>query len=174
MRSIHDENRLPGWRRNIRPDYVTLRLTDAKLHTSFESHVPHLARHEIQCRHILLTYTEADSDLPLEIGKATADERSDESLSNVGEGFGWPRVVITIFPQHLGGPLEDSSDGEPDSSLDDTLENTPRQAPSPFSARKVIHESKVPHSRSQNSDGAQTRLIFKISFVLFFIKFLKT
>ncbi|XP_031784416.1 autophagy-related protein 2 homolog A [Nasonia vitripennis] len=163
LRSLHDMLRMPWWKRSVRPDYVTLHLTDAKVHTSFESRASHLARHEVQCRHFLLTYTEADSDLPLKIGKATADEcRTDGSLQNEGEGFDWPRVVITVFPYNLGGPLEDSSEGEPESSLDETLENTPRHQPSPFSSKRVIHESDTPHSRSnqnqsENKEGTEHR-----------------
>jgi autophagy-related protein 2 len=149
-------NRVPWWKRSVRPDYVTLHLTDAKLHTSLDSRQSHVARHEIQCRQFLLTYTEADSDVPRHIGKASADEcRSDESLQNEGEGFGWPRVVITLFPQHPGGPLmDDSSEGEPESSLDDTLENAPRHQPSPFSSKRIIHESDTPHSRPHNQNDS--------------------
>ncbi|XP_014232573.1 autophagy-related protein 2 homolog A [Trichogramma pretiosum] len=145
-------DRVPWWKRSIRPDYMTLHLTDAKAQTLFESRKPYLSRLEIQCRRVLVTYTEADSDVPLEIAKASSDkcERADGSLQNEDEGFGWPRIVVSIFPQHVGGPLEDSSEGELDSSLDDTLENAPRHQPSPFSSKKVIHESDTPHSRPQN------------------------
>lgn len=153
MRPLHDMNRVPWWKRSVRGDYVTFKLRDAKIHTSMESRSRYLSRHEIQCRQLLMTYTEADSDVPVEIGKASADEKSDGSIQqDNNEGFGWPRIVITIFPKHLGGPLEDSSEGEPESSLDDTLENlenASRHAPSPFSSKRIIHESDTPHSRSQ-------------------------
>ncbi|XP_011503827.1 PREDICTED: autophagy-related protein 2 homolog A [Ceratosolen solmsi marchali] len=154
LRPLHDMNRIPWWKRSVRPDYVTLHLTDANLHTSLDSRQPNLARHEIQCRQFLLTYTEAESDVPLHIGKGSVDEcRSDEFLQNEDEGFGWPRVVITLFPQNLGGPLmEDSSEGEPESSLDETLENTPRHQPSPFSSKRIIHESDTPHAKPYNQN----------------------
>ena len=170
MRPLHDMNRVPWWKRSVRPDYVTFKLTDTKIHSSMENRSHHLARHEVQCRRLLMTYTEADSDIPVEIGKASAEEKSDGSLQHDNEGFGWPRIVITIYPKHLGGPLEDSSEGEPESSLDDTLENlenASRHEPSPFSSKRIIHESDTPHSRSQTqgeTNEAEYRLVHGLKF----------
>ncbi|XP_015584958.1 autophagy-related protein 2 homolog B [Cephus cinctus] len=160
LRPFHDMSRAPWWKRSVRPDYVTLMLTDAQIHTSMESRSHCLARHEIQCRDLLLSYTEADSDIPVTIGKASADEKTDGSLPQAGEGFGWPRIVVTVYPKHMGGPLEDSSEGEPESSLDDTLEKTPRHQPSPFSSKRVVHESDTPHSKPHgqgDKDGTEHR-----------------
>nr|XP_050867799.1 autophagy-related protein 2 homolog A isoform X1 [Vespula vulgaris] len=147
LRPLHDMNRAPWWKRSVRPDYMILKLTDAQIHSTMESRAHCSARHELQFRHMLLSYLETDTDVPIEIGKATADEKNDGSYQQINEGFGWARVVITIYPIHSGGQLEDSSEGEPDSSLDDTLENAPRYQPSPFSSKKVIHESDTPHSK---------------------------
>ena len=156
LRPLHDMGRVPWWRKSVRPDYVTLHLTDAKIHTSYESKSAHSIKHEIQCQNLLVTYTEADSDIPIEIGKATADDcKNDGSLQNDSEGFNWPRIVLTIFPQHIGGPFEDNSDGELESSIDDPLENTPKHQPSPFSSKRVIHESDTPHSRPSNEGGKE-------------------
>ena len=151
MRPLHDMSRVPWWKRSVRPDYITFKLIDTKIHSSMESQSHYLVRHEIQCRRLFFTYTEADSDIPVEIGKASADERSDGGFQQDNEGFGWPRIVITLYPQHVGGPLEDSSEGEPESSLDDTLENlenTAKREPSPFSSKRIIHKSDTPHSKS--------------------------
>lgn len=156
-------NRVPWWKRSVRQDYVTLHLTDAKVHTCLESRTSYSARHEIQCRNLLLTYTKADSNLPVEIGKASSDECHNESSSqNEAEGFNWPRIVITVYPQHFEAPLEDSSEGEQESG--DSLENTPKHRPSPFSSKKVIHESDIrqnPKSQTQNEtkDEAENRYL---------------
>lgn len=147
LRPLHDMNRAPWWKRSVRPDYMILKLTDAQIHSTMESRAHCSARHELQFRHLLLSYLETDTDVPIEIGKATADEKNDGSYQQINEGFGWARIVITVYPIHSGGQLEDSSEGEPDSSLDDTLENAPRHQPSPFSSKKVIHESDTPHSK---------------------------
>lgn len=149
LRPLHDMSRSPWWMRSVRPDFVTLTLTDIQIHSSTESRSHHLARHEVQCQRLLITYTEADSDVPVEIGLAQADERVYSSLPQES-GFGLPRMVITIYPTDLGDPLEDSSEGEAESSLDETLEHPPRHQPSPFSSKRVIHESDTPHSEPQD------------------------
>ncbi|XP_014205961.1 autophagy-related protein 2 homolog B [Copidosoma floridanum] len=159
LRPLHDINRTPWWKREVRPDYVTLNLTDAKLHTSFESNAFYLSRHEVQCRHMLLTYTEADSDIPLEIGKVSSDQcRVDDSMHNEPEDMCWPRLVVTLFPQQYGAPLEDSSEGEPE-SMEDSMEHQLKYQPSPFSSKKIIHESDTPHSKRtyEKKDGAEVR-----------------
>lgn len=104
----------------------------------------------MQCRELQLLYMETDSEVPIEIGKTQTDDKSDGSLPHDGEPFGWPRVVLTIYPKHLGGPLDESSEGEPESSLDDTLENAPKHQPSPFSSKRVVHESDTPHVKQRN------------------------
>lgn len=141
-------NRMPWWRRSVRPDFLTLKLTDALISTSLDSRCPYTARHEIQTRQLLVAYTEAESEIPIEIARACEDEKSDGSLPPEGECFEWPRIVITVYPKHSGGPLEESSEGEP-SSLEDTLENAPKHHPSPFSSKRIIHESDTPHSKFQ-------------------------
>lgn len=165
-------SRSPWWTRSVRSDFITLTLTDLQIHSSTESRAHHLARHEIQCRRLLLTYTEADSDVPVEIGVAQADEKAYASLPQDG-GFGLPRMVVTIYPTNLGGPLDDSSEGEPESSLDDTLEHPPRHQPSPFSSKRVIHESDTPHSESHSyaeKDDSEHRWSFSSTIDFYFTR----
>ena len=65
LRPLHDMGRVPWWRKSVRPDYVTLHWTDAKIHTSYKSKSAYSIKHEIQCQNLLVTYTEADSDIPM-------------------------------------------------------------------------------------------------------------
>ncbi|XP_032665002.1 autophagy-related protein 2 homolog A isoform X2 [Odontomachus brunneus] len=148
LRPLHDMNRAPWWKRSVRSDYILLQMADAQVRFSTESRSHCLGRYELQCRRLLLSYVETEGDVPLEIGRITADEKSDASYQQVSEGFGWARVVITMYPRRLGAQLEDSSEGEQDSSLDENLEKTPKHEPSPFSSKRVIRESDTPHSRS--------------------------
>lgn len=39
----------------------------------------------------LIHFKEGDSENPISILRAHADEKSGQSLPNNGEGFGWPR-----------------------------------------------------------------------------------
>ncbi|XP_058807955.1 autophagy-related protein 2 homolog B isoform X2 [Phymastichus coffea] len=152
LRPAHEIGRTAWWRRSVRKDYASLELLDAKLHIHVDSQARHLSRHELQSRQVLLTYTEVDSDVALEIGKANADEGN-------AEGFGWPRIVLTIYPLQLGqGPLEDSSEGEIElettaaaattaANEEHSFEQPIRHQPSPFSSKRVIHESDTPHPK---------------------------
>lgn len=132
---------------------MILKMTDAQIHSRphsiFSKNRLHsVKKHfEIQFRKLLFSYAETETDEPLNIGKVTTHEKSNASCQQVNEGFGWARIVMTIYPQRLNDQLEDSSEGEPDSSFDETLENTPKYQPSPFSSKRVIHESDTPHSR---------------------------
>ncbi|CAL7949589.1 unnamed protein product [Xylocopa violacea] len=147
LRPLHDMNRAPWWKRSVRTDYMILKLKDAQIHSTIKSRPHSVTKHEIQFRRLLFSYAETETDVPLNIGKATSDEKSNGSCQQDNEGFGWARIGITIYPQRLSGQLEDSSEGEPDSSFDETLENSPKHQPSPFSSKRVIHESDTPHSR---------------------------
>lgn len=143
-------NRAPWWKRSVRPDYMILKLTDAQIRSTMRKLSPsvrNFTKHEIQFRKLLFSYAETETDTPINIGKVTTDEKNNASCEQVNEGFGWARVVITIYSQRMSGQLEDSSEGEPDSSLDETLENAPKHQPSPFSSKRIIHESDTPHSR---------------------------
>lgn len=110
---------------------MILKLTDAQIHSTMKTHPHSVTKHEIQFRKMLLSYVETDVNTAICIGKVTTDEKNNASCQQVNEGFGWARVVITIYPQRLSGHLEDSSDSESDSSLDETLGNTPKHQPSP-------------------------------------------
>lgn len=63
--------------------------------------------------------------------------------------------MIAIYSKDLGGPLEDSSEDKPGSSLDDIL-NPPRHQPLSFSSKRLIHESDTPHSKSHSSSSSSS------------------
>ncbi|XP_043255081.1 autophagy-related protein 2 homolog A [Colletes gigas] len=154
LRPLHDMNRVPWWKRSVRTDYMILKLIDAQIHSTMKNFPRYVAKHEIQFRNLLFSYAETETDTPINIGKVTADENMG-SMNQVNEGFGWSRVVITIYPQRLSGQLEDSSEGEPDSSLDEALESVPKHQPSPFSSKRVIHKSDTPHAQGDKDDSEQ-------------------
>ncbi|XP_053986087.1 autophagy-related protein 2 homolog B isoform X1 [Hylaeus volcanicus] len=155
LRPLHDMNRAPWWKRSVRTDYMILKLIDAQIHSTMKSHPHSVAKHEIQFRKLLSSYAETETDKPIKIGKVTTDEKNNASCQQVNEGFGWARVVITIYSQRSSGQLEDSSEGEPDSSLDEALDSAPKHQPSPFSSKRVIHESDTPHSQGDKDDSEQ-------------------
>lgn len=56
FRPVHDMQRIPWWKRNVRPDFLTLTFTDATLQSSINSKQP-CFRYELQCRTLDLHYT---------------------------------------------------------------------------------------------------------------------
>ncbi|XP_072742677.1 autophagy-related protein 2 homolog B [Anoplolepis gracilipes] len=168
LRPLHDMSRAPWWKRSVRSDYMIAQMTDAQVHSTMDSRSHYLARHELQCRRLLLLYVETEGDTPIEIGLATADEKSDAtSCQQVNDDLGWARVVVIVYPERLAAPLEDSSEEEPENDkriLDDTLEKTMKHAPSPFTSRRIMRESDTLHSRShehgeKNEQGDGEELI---------------
>lgn len=170
-------NRAPWWKRSVRTDYMILKMTDAQIHFCphlifskkiFSKNHPHsVKKHfEIQFRKLLFSYAETETDIPLNIGKVTTHEKDNATCQQDNEGFGWARIVITIYPQRLNDQLEDSSEGEPDSSFDETLENAPKHQPSPFSSKRIIHESDTPHSKPHSQgdkDDSEQRFNLKLN-----------
>ncbi|KYQ51543.1 Autophagy-related protein 2 like protein A [Trachymyrmex zeteki] len=125
LRPLHDMSRAPWWKRSVRSDYMVVQMTDAQVHSTVDSRSHYLARHELQCRRLSLLYIETEGDTPIEI-------------------------------ERLGAPLEDSSEEEIENDkriLDDTLEKTPKHAPSPFTSRRIMRESDTVHSKSHNQNN---------------------
>jgi len=162
LRPLHDMNRAPWWKRAVRSDYMIVQMTDARIHSVRDSRAPYLARYELQCRRLSLSYVETEDDTPIEIGLATIDEKNDVSYQHTNDGLGWARVVITVYPEHFA-PLEDSSEEEVENdkrNLDDSLEKTPKHTPSPFTSRRIMRESDTLHSKSQEQgDKNEERLV---------------
>ncbi|XP_070517195.1 autophagy-related protein 2 homolog B isoform X2 [Cardiocondyla obscurior] len=166
LRPLHDMSRAPWWKRSVRSDYMIMQMTDAHVNSTMDSRSSFVARHELQCRRLSLLYVEAEDDTPIEIGLATADEKNDTTTyQQVNDDLGWARVVIIVYPERFGAPLEDSSEEEIENDkriLDDTLEKTPKHAPSPFTSRRIMRESDTLHSKShehgqknEQSDGEE-------------------
>ncbi|XP_012057436.1 PREDICTED: autophagy-related protein 2 homolog B [Atta cephalotes] len=158
LRPLHDMSRAPWWKRSVRSDYMMVQMTDAQVHSTVDSRSHYLAKHELQCRRLSLLYIETEGDTPIEIGLATADEKNDTVTAGqqVNDDLGWARVVIIMYPERLGAPLEDSSEEEIENDkriLDDTLEKTPKHAPSPFTSRRIMRESDTLHSKSHNQNN---------------------
>ncbi|XP_017890148.1 autophagy-related protein 2 homolog B isoform X2 [Ceratina calcarata] len=148
LRPLHDMNRAPWWKRSVRTDYMILKLKNAQIHSIIKNHPHSVTKHEIQFQQLMFSYAETETDVPLNIGNISIDEeKNNASCQQDNEVFGLASIVITIYPQRLSGQLEESSEGEQDSSFDDSLENAPKHQPSPFSSKRVIHESDTPHSR---------------------------
>ncbi|XP_069689778.1 autophagy-related protein 2 homolog B isoform X2 [Periplaneta americana] len=153
LRPIHDMDRPPWWRRAVRKDFLTFELSDVSFHTLFESREP-CKRFEIQCRDITGLFQEAETEVLVPFVNASADDKNGNSLPDGGEGFGWPRIVIQVYPASSQGDLDETGEVECDDKIPqtsiETLESSGHKDPSPFSSKKVIHESDTPHGKTSN------------------------
>jgi autophagy-related protein 2 len=68
--------------------------------------------------------------------------------------------VIQVYPESNRGDLDDIGEMEGEESMPqtsiETLESSGQKEPSPFSSKKVIHESDTPHGKSnQAAEGTE-------------------
>jgi hypothetical protein len=94
---------------------------------------------------------EAEQETRVQLLLAQAEEPR-QSLPGGGAGFGLLRAMLTVnplaLPVELGvGPLGcDADDSEDNGYSFNVLEHQTRgREPSPFSAKRVVHESDTPH-----------------------------
>ncbi|XP_021929227.1 autophagy-related protein 2 homolog B-like isoform X2 [Zootermopsis nevadensis] len=162
LRPIHDMDRPPWWRRSVRKDFLIFELSSASFHTLIDSREL-CKRFEVQCRDINGLFQEADTDTSVPFIHASADDKNGNSLPGGGEGFGWPRIVIQVYPESNRGDLDDIGEMEGEESMPqnsiETLESSGQKEPSPFSSKKVIHESDTPHGRSNQSAEGEELMI---------------
>lgn len=160
LRPIHDMDRPPWWKRCVREDFLLLNMSDATFQTAFNSRDV-FSTYEIQFRDVHGLFQEGDSESPVSILRAHADEKSGQSLPNNGEGFGWPRLVVRCYPTQPLGDLDDFPSVHPEESISyssiDLLSNAAFKEPSPFSSKRVVHESDTPHGKAtcQTQEGEE-------------------
>ncbi|KAE8748880.1 hypothetical protein FOCC_FOCC004474 [Frankliniella occidentalis] len=151
LRPIHDMDRPPWWKRCVREDFLLLNFSEASFQTAFDSSDV-CSSYELQFKDVHGLFQEGDSENPVTILRAHADEKSGQSLPNGGEGFGWPRVVVRCYPTQVPGDLDDSPPVLPEESISyssiDLLKNAGYKEPSPFSSKRVVHESDTPHGKA--------------------------
>ncbi|XP_071454260.1 autophagy-related protein 2 homolog A [Hetaerina americana] len=155
LRPIHEMDRPPWWKRSVRKDVMILELTDASLRTVLDSQEP-FSRYELQCSDIQGSFSETETDTPVPFIRAFAQTKGDSDAQDPGEGFGWPRFVFTVHPVSRRRELEEplGSLGMQESSIEYSLEGSAKREPSPFSSKKVIHESDTPHAKHKPSSAS--------------------
>lgn len=84
FRPPHDMQRVPWWKRHVRPDYLVLKLTDATWHTSYHTGQKS-QKYVLQCGSADVSYVEADTTMLLPIAKLGNDR------SSLQDGFNCPR-----------------------------------------------------------------------------------
>ncbi|XP_065094861.1 autophagy-related protein 2 homolog A-like [Ochlerotatus camptorhynchus] len=176
LRPIHDPQRVPWWRRNIRPDFILVKLQQARVTIALNPH----PLYDISANEIQLFYHESElkSD-SVHIGKAVMTDNigSKYSPSHGGRkseasqpaGVEYPRIKIEIPSEAAIQKLQESntqpkssqhsrtmnceeSDSDPTSGESFGVKTGRSKEDTPFSAKRVCRESDTPHMKASADD----------------------
>ncbi|XP_075223558.1 autophagy-related 2 [Lycorma delicatula] len=148
LRPAYDLDKIPWWKRSVRDDILLFHLSEAQVMTGWNSSNS-AQEFDLQCKEISAFFQEGGSD-PVPFARATSDEKNkNSSLLDGGQMYGLPRFVLKISPWQKTGDLEDLQEPEREdlsTMMQSIVMETPQKEPSPFSAKKIVHESDTPHS----------------------------
>ncbi|XP_055537641.1 autophagy-related protein 2 homolog A [Wyeomyia smithii] len=171
LRPIHDPQRIPWWRRNIRPDFILINLQQARGVITLNPH----PIYDISANEIQFFYHESELKTDnVNIGKAVMtdnvlDSKFADQKKQDRAGFEYPRIVIEIPSdtaiQLLQEPsMQDTSDqsnrvvqceeSDSDQTSGESIEvkMNKSKADTPFSAKRVCRESDTPHTKASADD----------------------
>nr|CAI5847822.1 unnamed protein product [Callosobruchus analis] len=153
FRPPHDMNRMPWWKRNVRPDYLSFILTEATFFTSLQTNQG-FKEYSVHSRGLDIFYYETENSVPLHIAKAGFDDKYASSMQDI---LLHTRLNIKVFPKR-STELEEFTAPEQDpmtTSCYGAFEGQSNKEAGPFSAKKVVHESDTPHSKPQKEDAEE-------------------
>ncbi|XP_064484407.1 autophagy-related protein 2 homolog A-like isoform X3 [Ornithodoros turicata] len=156
LRPQHDMERLPWWQRNVRPDILTLELTEPKLTMTLEDSEPDL-KFVLECKDAHALYRESPLATPVSFLRVFLDPNMKE------DGFDWPRLEVCISPANKPSPLEVEEKDERmmPSMLHETMMmmDVDRDDDSPFTTRQVLYREEngnVPGSQTSKESANET------------------
>uniref|UniRef100_A0A1Q3FUU4 Autophagy-related protein 2 n=2 Tax=Culex tarsalis TaxID=7177 RepID=A0A1Q3FUU4_CULTA len=162
LRPIHDPQRVPWWRRNIRPDFILVRLQQVRVTIGLTPH----PLYDIAANEIQLFYHESElkHDSGVNIGKAVMTENGAGSKQ---PGVQYPRIVIELPSEAAIQKLQEApanqqegagrrrgeeSDSDPTSGESFGVTTGKSKEDTPFSAKRVCRESDTPHAKASVDD----------------------
>ncbi|RZF47432.1 hypothetical protein LSTR_LSTR007359 [Laodelphax striatellus] len=147
LRPISDFSRPPWWKRSVRKDIFIFNLTDVLFNTVKDSRNP-VDQYSLQCKEIKAFFQEGDNSRPTQFAQASVLD-SNSNVPGVGEKPSLPRITLTFNPVQKPSELEDVEDNDEESlppMSHSIVIETPLKEPSPFSSKRIIHESDTPHN----------------------------
>ncbi|XP_025831922.1 autophagy-related protein 2 homolog B isoform X2 [Agrilus planipennis] len=146
FRPSHDMQKNPWWKRNVRPDYLTLKLTDSSVSSSWYSNQLY-QQYIVECKEVDIQYTEFEMNSSIPIAKAGVSDKCGNSLP---DDFYLVRLILKIYP--ILKPeveLEQMQDTCFDSMTQSVYGELGNQTGnhSPFSSKRTVHESDTPHNK---------------------------
>lgn len=71
--------RVPWWKRNVRPDYLNLKFSDCCLQTSTFTNQS-FEKYSLQAKTVDVHYYDNENSFPIELGKVTLDDKCGMNL----------------------------------------------------------------------------------------------
>jgi autophagy-related protein 2 len=150
LRPIHDPDRLPYWKRNVRTDFLQFRFKEFKF--NLISNI-----YDIRAKEIGLFYYETEKQKnPIYFGKASFENITSKFYPPSME---LPRIIIQIptdtqlqemneefIREHQS--RKDDSDSDPTSNESIKIKPNLEKDSTPFSQKRVCRESDTPHNKS--------------------------
>lgn len=113
-------------------------MKDASFSTVLKSNLDEL-EFETRCHQARIYYKETQTDIPMLFATALSDDADVDGESLRTQGFDWPRVLVSVYPKKSKTALVEVE--EDDDDLMEGLTSGKDKGASPFSTRRVIHET---------------------------------
>lgn len=139
MRPVDDVSRSPYWRRNLRNDSLILEMKEVSFSTVLNSYIEEF-EFDTQCHQARIYYKESQADTPLLFATALSDDIEIDGESMRTQGFDWPRVVVSVYPKKCSTAVNETEVIDDGETMDGFFAVKDKGA-SPFSSRRVIHET---------------------------------
>lgn len=158
FRPSHDMQKVPWWKRNVRPDYLQFDMSEVTLQNESSTNQSTSKKYTLACKACHLTYHENERSLPLSLAKTNSNELTQ------------PKVVLEFCSNNSAEKTGfqtnhqmDNEDPMTQSIYGLLSPPTPKQG-GPFSSKKVVHESDTPHARHPqgNTNNIYTKLFFNL------------
>ncbi|GAB0095176.1 Autophagy-related protein 2 [Sergentomyia squamirostris] len=137
LRPLHDPQRVPWWRRNVRADFLTLRLHAMKF-TNVSS-----TGYKVEAKEIHMFYFENDRAPSIAIGRCAQRTDDETQLIDI------PTVLVEVIPDESEtmSLLERLERNSP------STDNAPKKPnPTPFSSKRICRESDTPHKKNDDPE----------------------
>lgn len=170
LRPLHDPEKRPWWQRNVRPDFLLIKLSEFQLSYISPS------TYDVLSHEINVFYQESEKASPIILAKASLYENTSNKYYSTSTDY--PRIVIQLptdpqlqemneafIREQNDGKAEDT-DSDPASGESIKINPIKEKDSTPFSTKKVCRESDTPHGKNDDGESIKCR---QIQMSLFFI-----
>lgn len=162
LRPIHDPEKRPWWQRNVRPDFLVIKLLEFQLNFISPN------TYDVMAHEINVLYQESEKASPITIAKASLYENTSGKYYSSSPDY--PRIVIQLptdaqlqemnetFVREQNDVKAEDTDSDPTSGESIKINPIKETESTPFSTKKVCRESDTPHGKSNEGESRPIRV----------------